>query len=71
MSSALKSRSLKVAALGLFAGFVTTSTIGMSITPAGAVVYCSTVGIPMGCVVRPVAPAARAAIYCTSPGLPV
>lgn len=71
MSSALKSRSLKVAALGLFAGFVTASTIGLSITPAEAVVYCSRVGVPMGCVVRPVAPAARLVIYCTAPGLPV
>lgn len=71
MSSALKSRSLNVAALGLLAGFVTVSTIGLSTTPAEAVVYCRTVGVPKGCVVRPVAPAVRAAIYCTAPGLPV
>jgi hypothetical protein len=37
--------------------------------PANAVVYCKTVGVPKGCVVRP-APVA-AAIYCTAPGVPV
>lgn len=42
-------------------------------TPAHAVVYCKTVGVPKGCVARPVAaaPAARAAVYCTRPGYPV
>lgn len=39
--------------------------------PASAVVYCKTVGVPKGCVARPVAPVARAIVYCTSPGLPV
>jgi hypothetical protein len=28
--------------------------------PANAVVYCKTVGVPKGCVARPVAPVARA-----------
>jgi hypothetical protein len=37
--------------------------------PAQAVVYCKTVGVPKGCVMRP-APAA-AVIYCTAPGVPV
>jgi hypothetical protein len=37
-------------------------TLGMALTaaPASAVVYCKTVGVPKGCVARPVAPAARA-----------
>ena len=35
---------------------------------AEAVVYCKTVGVPQGCVMRP-APAA--VIYCTAPGVPV
>lgn len=30
-----------------------------STAPAGAVVYCKTVGVPKGCVARPVAPVAR------------
>jgi hypothetical protein len=34
---------------------------------AHAVVYCKAVGVPKGCVVRPV----PAAIYCTRPGYPV
>lgn len=71
MSSAWKSRSLKTASLGLFVGFVTVSSIGLSTTPAEAVVYCRAVGVPRGCVVRPAAPAVRAAVYCTAPGLPV
>jgi len=34
--------------------------------PAEAVVYCKTVGVPKGCVMR------RApVVYCTAPGLPV
>ena len=71
MSSISEFHSLKTVAFGLFAGFVTVSTIGLSTRPAEAVVYCRAVGVPKGCVVRPAAPAARAAIYCTSPGLPV
>ena len=35
-----------------------------------AVVYCKTVGVPKGCVMRPAAPVARV-IYCTAPGVPV
>jgi hypothetical protein len=34
--------------------------LGLSRAPASAVVYCKTVGVPKGCVARPVAPAARA-----------
>jgi len=44
------------------------------VSPAAAVVYCKTVGVPKGCVARPVAPAApaaRAAVHCTRPGYPV
>lgn len=42
---------LAVAALALT--FVTA-------TPANAIIYCKTVGVPKGCVSRPVAPVARA-----------
>jgi hypothetical protein len=35
---------------------------------AEAVVYCKTVGVPKGCVVRP--GPARAIVYCTRPGFP-
>jgi hypothetical protein len=34
--------------------------------PADPVVYCKTVGVPKGCVARPVAPVARRAV--TTPG---
>jgi hypothetical protein len=36
-------------------------------SPANAVVYCKTVGVPKGCVARP-APVHR--VYCTRPGYP-
>jgi hypothetical protein len=41
---------------------VSALALGMALTaaPASAVVYCKTVGVPKGCVARPVAPAARA-----------
>jgi len=35
--------------------------------PAGAVVYCKTVGVPKGCVARPVAPVAHRAVL--TPGV--
>jgi len=34
--------------------------LGLGSAPASAVVYCKTVGVPKGCVARPVAPAAKA-----------
>ncbi len=37
------------------------------IQPAEAVVYCKTVGVPRGCVARPVAPVARRAVV--TPGV--
>ena len=47
---------LSTSALLALAGVATSSA------PARAVIYCSTVGIPRGCVVRPVAPVARAVV---------
>jgi len=45
--------------------------------PANAVVYCKTVGVPVGCVARPVAGAAvvrpvaaRPVVYCRAVGVP-
>ena len=35
--------------------------------PANAIVYCRTVGVPQGCIVRPVAPVARRAVV--TPGV--
>jgi hypothetical protein len=42
------------------------AALPMSTGPAQAIVYCKTVGVPKGCVVRPVAPVARAV---ASPGV--
>ncbi|PVE20995.1 hypothetical protein DC522_29170 [Microvirga sp. KLBC 81] len=39
----------------------------MAAEPANAVVYCKTVGVPKGCVARPVAPVARRAVV--TPGV--
>jgi hypothetical protein len=38
----------------------------MIASPANAIVYCKTVGVPKGCVARPVSPAARAVV---TPGI--
>ena len=40
--------------------------VATSSAPAGAVIYCTTVGIPKGCVVRAAAPVARAVV---TPGI--
>lgn len=41
--------------------------LSMAAEPAKAVVYCKTVGVPKGCVARPVAPVARRAVV--TPGV--
>jgi hypothetical protein len=58
-------RSLLVAALALTA-FV--ATMAVNATNANAVVYCKTVGVPKGCVVRPVAH--PHVVYCKRVGYP-
>ena len=35
--------------------------VAFAVSPAEAAVYCKTVGVPQGCIVRPVAPVARVA----------
>ncbi len=42
------------------------AAIASTSTAAQAVVYCKTVGVPKGCVVRPTA----VVVYCTAPGVP-
>ncbi|WP_441985127.1 hypothetical protein [Microvirga sp. 2YAF29] len=37
---------------------------------ANAVIYCKTVGVPKGCVARPVAPVARRAVVTPGVGAP-
>jgi hypothetical protein len=61
--------------IAMLAGAATTS---VGVTPAQAVVYCKTVGVPKGCVVRPAgavvvapaAPVAAAAIATPGAGAP-
>ena len=50
----------------VFASAIAVSEPLIVAAPAAAVVYCKTVGVPKGCVVRPPA----AVIYCTAPGVP-
>jgi hypothetical protein len=50
-------RTLSASGLGL----VALTAFPMSVGSAQAVVYCTTTGYPQGCIVRPVAPVARAA----------
>jgi hypothetical protein len=58
------SRILSVSGLLLLA----LAAFPFSVGTAQAVVYCRTVGVPTGCVVRPVAPVARAVVR---PGTPM
>ena len=53
---------LALAALATFAG------VSTSAGPANAVIYCKTVGVPQGCVVRPVVRAPI--VYCKTRGVP-
>ena len=62
---------LSCAGLALLVG------ISMSAGPANAIVYCKTVGVPKGCVVRPavvapvvVAPVAGPVVVCKTRGVP-
>jgi hypothetical protein len=59
------------------AGFALLIGVSMSTGPANAVVYCKTVGVPKGCVVRPavaapvvVAPVAGPVVACKKRGVP-
>jgi hypothetical protein len=57
------------AAAFALAAFGALGAVTISSSPAEAVVYCKTVGVPKGCVARPAAPVR--AVYCTAPGVPV
>jgi hypothetical protein len=69
---------IKVSSLtGLtLAALAVLAAVFMSAGLANAVVYCKTVGVPRGCVVRPVArpvvvaPAGGAVVYCKTRGVP-
>lgn len=43
---------------------LTCMALGLTLTavPASAIVYCKTLGVPRGCVARPVAPVVRAPV---------
>jgi len=53
-------------------GLALTTLVALSIAAerASAVVYCKTVGVPKGCVARPVAPVARRAVVTPGVGAP-
>ena len=46
------------------------TAVSMTAGPANAVIYCKTVGVPKGCVARPVAPVARHAVMTPGVGAP-
>jgi hypothetical protein len=59
------------------AGFALLIGVSIGAAPASAVVYCKTVGVPRGCVVRPavvapvvVAPVAGPVVVCKTRGVP-
>jgi len=61
-------RIIGLSCIGLaLAALVALAGVCMSIGPANAVVYCRTVGVPRGCVVRP---ATRPVVYCKTVGVP-
>jgi hypothetical protein len=62
----VRAKGLSRAGLAL-AALVTLTAVSMSAGPADAVVYCKTVGVPRGCVVRP---ATRPVVYCKTVGVP-
>ena len=53
---------LTLAALAMITG------MSLGTGPANAVVYCKTVGVPKGCVVRPAVH--HHVVYCTTRGMP-
>ncbi|WP_457093813.1 hypothetical protein [Microvirga sp. P5_D2] len=62
----MPSKSLYRAGLALIAF----TALAMTPVPTNAVVYCKTVGVPKGCVARPVAPVARRAVVTPGVGAP-
>lgn len=63
--------------LAALAASASIATLVIDTSDANAVVYCKTVGVPKGCVVRPaavapvvVAPAAGPVVYCKTRGVP-
>ncbi len=57
----------RVAAVAALGAMIAMGGMFASATPAGAVIYCKTVGVPRGCVARPVA---RPVVYCKRVGYP-
>ena len=53
---------------GAALALVALTALPMTAEPANAAVFCKTVGVPKGCVARPVAPVARAV---ARPGTPM
>lgn len=50
-----------------FAVLASTLTLMFAATPASAVVYCKTLGVPKGCVMRPAVPVAPVAPAVAAP----
>jgi hypothetical protein len=50
------------------AALVTLTGVSMNAGPANAVIYCKTVGVPRGCVVRPVV--RQPVVFCKTRGVP-
>lgn len=61
-------RVIGLSRIGLaLAALVALAGVSISTGPANAVVYCKTVGVPRGCVVRPVR---HPVVYCKTVGVP-
>jgi hypothetical protein len=67
----IRARTISLSSAGLaLAVLIALSGASVSGGPANAVVYCKTVGVPKGCVARPLAPAAQAAVVTPVIGAP-
>lgn len=60
-------KTIRLAAAAAVVAMVAAGGMLASTGPAGAVIYCKTVGYPKGCVARPVT---RPVVYCKRVGYP-
>jgi hypothetical protein len=61
---------VRIASLSAGLALAALTALSMTARPANAVVYCKSVGVPQGCVARPVAPVARRAVVTPGVGAP-
>ncbi len=61
-------RAMRIGVGAALAAMIATGGMFASVTPASAVIYCKTVGYPVGCIARPAAVVVRPAAVVAHPG---